>query len=74
MWHSDKPYKTICKACKAPIWMVHTVKGKYMPVDASSVTNGDLMLLDQTGDLVYIHSKHVSHFATCTNPSAFRKK
>ena len=72
-WHENKPFKTVCRACKASIWMLHTKMGKYIPVNAETVTNGDLMLLEATDELLFDRAKHMSHLATCKYANKFRK-
>jgi hypothetical protein len=54
-----------CRSCSAPIIWLRTVKGKKMPVDASSVT-GDETLFE--------YGKHVSHFSTCPNSEKHRRR
>lgn len=54
-----------CRSCQAPIVWVKTAAGKSMPVDAGSVT---------VGDLVYDPTWHVSHFATCPNAKQHRSR
>lgn len=55
-----------CRSCSEYIVWVKTEAGKNMPVDADSFDEGD--------ELVYDHSKHISHFATCPNADQHRKK
>jgi hypothetical protein len=72
-YHENKPYKKVCPACKVAIWMLHTSKGGFTPVNADTITNGDLMVLEATDDLIFDRTKHMSHFATCKFASRFRK-
>lgn len=61
-----------CGACRKPVYFVRQAKsGKLMPVDA-----------DVEGGLVPIHGditndghdgRGLSHFATCTNPTRYRR-
>lgn len=55
-----------CKSCQAPIIFLKTQAGKWMPVDADSV--------DQTIECTYDREAHSSHFDTCGNAAAHRKK
>lgn len=48
-----------CKYCPAKMVWLKTERGKSMPVDAATVTEGDELFDDK---------KHVAHWATCTNP------
>ena len=73
-YHERKPFKTACRACKAPIWMIFTKTGKYIPVNAETITNGDLMLLEATDELIFDPKKHMAHFATCSQANKFRKQ
>jgi hypothetical protein len=54
-----------CAHCKAPIVWLHTQNLSPMPVDAATV---------KPEDRLYDHKRHVSHFATCTDPGKFRKR
>lgn len=54
-----------CRGCGAEIVWLKTQKGKNMPVDAETVTDGDA---------IYDRNIHTSHFDTCTNARPFRRK
>ena len=56
---------TACRSCGAEIIFLKTEKGKLIPVDAETVTEGD-ELFDSKGG-------HVSHFSTCDDPERFRR-
>lgn len=56
---------TECQSCQAEIIFLKTGKGKSIPVDAESVTEGDELFEPRAG--------HVSHFATCPDADKFRK-
>lgn len=53
-----------CRSCQADIVFLPTKNGKSMPVNAETV---------ETDDAVFNAAKHVSHFATCTDPNKHRK-
>lgn len=57
---------TRCKTpgCNARIIFLETAAGKRIPVDADTV---------EPHHEQFEHSKHVSHFATCTDASAHRR-
>ena len=73
-YHERKPFKTVCRACKASIWMIFTKNGKYIPINSETITNGDLMVIDATDELIFDPSRHIAHFATCTDAKKFRKR
>lgn len=54
-----------CRSCQARIIFLDTSAGRKMPVDADTVDDEDEE---------YEHGKHVSHFSTCTNPGAHRRR
>lgn len=54
-----------CTTCGAPMIFLRTVAGKTMPVDASTVADGDQL---------YDSTKHGSHFKTCTDPNRHSHK
>ena len=54
-----------CGSCGAAIVWLVTTKGKPMPVNADTVTEGDR---------VFDMHKHKSHFATCPNAAQHRRK
>lgn len=53
-----------CRRCNAEIIFLATAKGKSMPVDAETV---------KIGDMLFDHTRHTSHFATCKFAAEFRK-
>lgn len=61
--------------CGTQIAFVLTRKGKHMPVDADSLSEEDVELLNRPGQSVdYRHGDHVSHFTTCPKAKEFRKR
>jgi hypothetical protein len=54
-----------CKSCGAKIVWMRTVAGKFIPVDADTVQEGDVKFIPI--------SRHVSHFATCPQSKKWRK-
>lgn len=76
-----------CKACEAPIIWSETSTGHAMPVDASPVDDGNVLLFP-TADRKYVaivvakteagawagRERYKSHFATCPAAAAFRRK
>ena len=56
---------TTCKACGTEIVFLKTGNDKRIPVDATTV---------KEGDTEYDHKQHVAHFATCQFAARFRKK
>lgn len=54
-----------CRACGADIVFMKTAKGKIIPVNADTVSDGDEQ---------FDYKRHTSHFATCTKPESFRRK
>lgn len=57
---------TECQSCQAEIVFLKTGKGKSIPVDAETVTEGDELFEPKSG--------HVAHFATCDDPDRFRRE
>jgi hypothetical protein len=53
-----------CKSCQARIIFLPTSGGTPMPVDADTVEHDDEL---------FNAARHVSHFATCSDPAAHRK-
>ena len=60
----DDPRAVLCTTCYQPIVFLPTGKGNMMPINAETV---------EPQDTVYEHGRHVSHFASCTNPAKYRK-
>jgi hypothetical protein len=54
----------LCTSCGAQMIFLMTKTGKRMPVDADTVS---------PEDTEFDHTRHKSHFATCTNPAKHRK-
>jgi hypothetical protein len=54
----------ICKACSKEIVYLRTATGKIMPVDKETT---------DAADEYFDKDRHVSHFATCSDPARFRK-
>lgn len=65
---------THCTECNKRIVFLKTKSGNSMPVDYSSLTGADLHKISSGLVVMYRYGVHVSHFATCSNPSRFRKK
>lgn len=69
-----------CKepGCGKEIIFGITQRGRFIPIDFSSVTDADLdWLAKRINDrepLQFRYGEHIAHFATCTNPKGFRKK
>jgi hypothetical protein len=53
-----------CRSCGAEIVWIKTELGKWMPVDADTITEGDE---------VFDPGEHVSHFSTCPDAGAHRR-
>lgn len=75
--------KSICRSCNARIVWAKTPTGATMPVDASPVSDGDLVLISgpQGWLAVRVHDnvepdkpRHKSHFATCPNADQHRRE
>lgn len=62
--HERRIVRCTKKACNARIIFLPTPNGKQMPVDADTV---------EAADDEYAPGRHISHFATCADPNAFRK-
>ncbi len=67
----DNP--AICKACGALMAFVQTSAGKTMPVNFSTLTEAEKIILRRGEALNYNKEYHISHFATCPAASNFRK-
>jgi hypothetical protein len=73
-----------CRSCPAPVYWCVTGTGTPMPVDVEPVANGNIQLswngerilaVYLTGDLAAVPGpKRVSHFATCKDAKAWRKR
>lgn len=79
--------RAICRTCKAVVVWVTTEKGEAMPVDADPVRGGNIRLEGSAArpTAVYVQPlletdeqraapHYVSHFATCPDKAAWRKK
>ena len=53
-----------CRGCGAELVWFKTENNRSMPVDASSV---------EEGDAKFIPGKHIPHWATCPQAKSFRK-
>ena len=66
-----------CRSCRAPIiWMI-TNMGKNIPVDPDDVDEADLewgRTRRGTSAPIFDPQAHTSHFATCPNADAHRKR
>ena len=54
-----------CRACnKRIIFLQSETSDRKVPTDADSV---------EPADAIFVWGRHISHFATCTDPGRFRK-
>ena len=59
-----------CKYCELEIVFLKTKKGKFMPVDYSSLQNVEKRNLSENIPVIYnTEHGHISHFGTCPNYS-----
>lgn len=70
------PLKTAtCReeSCKAPmVWLVsNRDPAKNVPVDADSLSDDDVELLERREPVTFDPARHVSHFKTCKTPQRF---
>lgn len=73
---------TECRSCKARIFWAKTTGGKQMPIDADSVQDGNLALVN--GEVIVVKGdlfeeqlpepRYKSHFATCPAAAKHRKE
>lgn len=70
-----------CQSCGATITWAKTENGRAMPLDAAPVDNGNMQVVDGVaiivGDLLSPGDdgpRYVSHFATCPNSAAHRRR
>ncbi len=71
------PEHATCRSCKAEIVFVETVKGHRIPIDPAPVAGGNIEIKADVAHMVLPDAgkkRHVSHFATCPNSAAHRKK
>lgn len=68
----------VCRSCGAPIlWGISARSGKSVPLDPEPVENGNLRLTGPPDfpTVIFVREgTHVSHFATCPNAAAHRKR
>ena len=62
-----------CKACKKEIVFLKTASNKWEPVNASSLSDDDLVKLANHSQVLFDHTRHVSHFSDCPGAAEFRK-
>ncbi|MDZ7763235.1 MAG: hypothetical protein U5K00_02250 [Melioribacteraceae bacterium] len=55
----------VCKSCKKEIYFLKTKNGKYIPVNAESLTVREKEDLKNNMKRIYKPGFHVSHFADC---------
>ena len=55
-----------CDSCGASLIFLKTATGKWMPVDAETVSPDDAQYEPRSG--------HVSHWETCDDPARFRRE
>ena len=71
-----------CRSCGARVMWVKTSKGKKMPLDAEPVANGNLVMATLPDAIAVSYdptqhgglSRFTSHFATCPQSAAWRKR
>ena len=75
-----------CRSCSAPVFMVeHERTGKRAPINADPVPDGNIVfdLYDdgqvayrilEIGDRANFAPRYTSHFATCPNSNAHRRR
>jgi len=57
--------ESFCRSCGAPIVFLKTASGKWMPVNAETITPGDEQFEPRSG--------HVSHFSDCSAADQWRR-
>jgi len=62
-----------CRSCGAEIVWLKTKLEKFMPVDAGSLTSQEQSAVIGKMEIVFDHTRHKSHFATCPNANKHRK-
>lgn len=72
---------TYCRSCNAPIVWVLTKSGKRMPIDATPVETGNIVLNGITAEVLKAGvvpaqgvPRYVSHFSTCPQSAEHRRK
>lgn len=65
-----------CRSCHAPIIWATTQAGKAIPLDAVAVPDGNIVILPSGIAVVNAEGgvRHKSHFATCPQASAHRRR
>jgi hypothetical protein len=63
-----------CEKCLAEIYFLKTKNGKFIPVDASSLTTRDKEDLDNGMERLFRYGEHIAHFSSCSQPELFRNK
>lgn len=56
---------TNCRACRARIVFLKTANGRWIPINAETVT---------LEDTEYVPSRHTTHYATCPEADSFRRQ
>lgn len=62
-----------CNRCEQEIAFLKTASGKTMPVDAESLSEEDVELINRGDQPEFRYNDHVSHFATCPAAAEFRR-
>lgn len=79
---------TLCDSCRQPIIFATTSRGKAMPVDVEPSSNGNVLLSPWHGAMLAGvlgpaqanaarrggKALHLSHFATCSDAPAWRRR
>lgn len=59
-----------CRSCEAPIVWATSILGKRIPLDADSCTKEE----QEARDVHFDPNRHQSHFATCPQAGAWRRR
>jgi len=67
-----------CRSCGAPVYWAVTNTGRRMPVDSRPHPDGNLLLVEEKGELrVYVRAndgpRYRPHFATCPHSKEWRR-
>lgn len=62
-----------CKSCGKEIYFLKTNNGKYIPVNAESLTIREKEDLKNNMKRIYKPGSHISHFADCPEAMKHRK-
>jgi len=76
--------KKTCRSCNAEIYWITTTQGNRMPVDATPVNDGELLLfwrqnkllgyvLTQNDEVAPGRNRYRSHFRTCPDANRWRR-